>query len=62
MKNEIVSNVLKLAGEVAGPFRDVFAPKNKESALVVNYLLAAAVYLGLSVIVGRLPTGSSRRT
>ena len=32
-----------------------------ESALVVNYLLAAAVYLGLSVLVGKLPTGTRRR-
>ncbi len=56
-KNTIVSNVLDLAKDAAGPFKDVFSPKDKENALVVNYLLASGVYLVLAYIVGRLPTG-----
>ena len=59
-RNDIVRTVLRLARDVAGPFRDVFAPKDKENALVVNYLLAAAVYFGLSVLVRKLPTGAGR--
>jgi hypothetical protein len=56
-KNTIVSNVLDLARNAAGPFKDVFSPKDKENALVVNYLLAGGVYLVLAYIVRRLPTG-----
>jgi hypothetical protein len=56
-KNTIVSNVLDLARDAAGPFKDVFSPKDKENALVINYLLAGGVYLVLAYIVGRLPTG-----
>lgn len=55
MHNVIVRNVLSLAKDVAGPFRDVFAPKKPQNALVINYLLAAAVYLVLGVVVGKLP-------
>lgn len=58
--NVIVRNVLSLAKEVAGPFRDVFAPKKPEDALVVNYLVAAAVYLGLGIAVAKLPTGGKK--
>jgi len=54
-KNTIVSNVLDLAKDAAGPFKDVFSPKDKENALVINYLLASGVYLVLAYIVGRLP-------
>jgi len=49
--------VLDLAKDAAGPFKDVFSPKDKENALVINYLLARGVYLVLAYIVGRLPTG-----
>lgn len=58
--NTIVSHVLDLARTVAGPFKDVFAPKDKENALVVNYALAAGVYFVLAYIVGKLPTGGKR--
>ena len=58
--NTIVSHVLDIARSAAGPFKDVFAPKNKSNALVINYGLAAAVYVVLSVIVGKLPTGAKR--
>ena len=58
--NVIVRNVLSLARDVAGPFKDVFAPKKPEDALVVNYLVAAAVYAGLGLVVGKLPTGGRK--
>lgn len=54
-QNVIVRNVLSLARDAAGPFKDVFVPKKRENALVVNYVVAAAVYLLLSVVVGKLP-------
>lgn len=53
--NVIVRNVLSLSKDVAGPFRDVFAPKKPQNALVINYVVAAAVYLLLGVLVGKLP-------
>jgi hypothetical protein len=56
--NVIVRNVLSLAKDVAGPFKDVFAPKKPEDALVINYLVAAAVYFGLALVVGKLPPRS----
>ena len=55
MHNVIVRNVLTLAKDVAGPSRDVFAPKDRQNALVINYLVAASVYLGLGVLIGKLP-------
>ena len=55
--NVIVRNVLDFAREAAGPFRDVFAPKRRQDALVVNYLLATGVYLVAAYLVGKLPTG-----
>ena len=55
--NVIVRNVLDVAREAAGPFRDVFAPKRRQDALVVNYLLATGVYLVAAYLVGKLPTG-----
>jgi hypothetical protein len=58
--NVIVRNVLSLARDVAGPFKDVFTPKKAEDALVVNYLVAAGVYLGLGVLIGKLPTGGKK--
>lgn len=58
--NVIVRDGLHLAKDAAGPFKDVFAPKKPENALVVNYLLAAGVYLVAGVVVGKLPTGPKR--
>ncbi|GAC1444304.1 MAG: hypothetical protein NVS3B26_22010 [Mycobacteriales bacterium] len=58
--NVIVRNVLSLAREVAGPFRDVFAPKRPQDALVINYLVAAGVYLLIGVVVGKLPPRGQR--
>lgn len=58
--NVIVRNALRLARDAAGPFKDVFAPKKPEDALVVNYLLAAVVYAVVGVVVGKLPTGRRR--
>ena len=55
--NVIVRNVLDVAREAAGPFRDVFAPQRRQDALVVNYLLATGVYLVAAYLVGKLPTG-----
>lgn len=58
--NVIVSNVLSLAEEVAGPFKDVFAPNKAQDALVVNYLVAAAAYLVMGIVPGRLPVGGKK--
>lgn len=58
--NVIVRNALSLARDVAGPFKDVFAPTKPEDALVVNYLVAAAFYSVMGVLVGKLPTGSRK--
>ncbi len=58
--NVIVRNALQLAKDAAGPFKDVFAPKTRENALIVNYLLAAGVYAVVGIVVGRLPTGGKR--
>ena len=58
--NVIVRNVLSLAEEVAGPFKDVVAPNKAQDALVVNYLVAAAAYLVLGIVPGRLPVGGKK--
>ena len=58
--NVIVRNVLSLAEEVAGPFKDVFAPNKAQDAPVVNYLVAAAAYLVLGIVPGRLPVGGKK--
>ncbi len=59
-KNTVVSHVLSIAKSAAGPLRDVFTSKDKEKALVINYALAAVVYLILATVVGKLPTGPKR--
>ncbi|MBC7373361.1 MAG: hypothetical protein H7323_05160, partial [Frankiales bacterium] len=57
-ENVIVRNVLSLARDAAGPFRDVFTvADNAERELVVNYAFAAVVYFVVSVVVGKLPGG-----
>jgi len=58
--NVIVRNVLSLAEEVAGPFKDVFAPNKAQDALVVNYLVAAAACLVMGIVPGRLPVGGKK--
>ncbi|MBC7372562.1 MAG: hypothetical protein H7323_01035 [Frankiales bacterium] len=56
--NVIVRNVLSLASDAAGPFRDVFTvADDAERELVVNYAFAAVAYVAGSVIVGKLPGG-----
>ena len=60
MGNVIVRNVLSLAEEVAGPFKDVVAPNKAQDALVVNYLVAAAAYLVMGNVPGRLPVGGKK--
>ena len=58
--NVIVRNALGLARDAAGPFRDVFTVAgDRERELVVNYLLAAVVYGGAGLVVGRLGRKSS---
>lgn len=56
--NVIVRNVLSLARDAAGPFRDVFTvDDDAERELVVNYAFAAVVYFVVSIVVGKLPGG-----
>ena len=56
--NVIVRNVLSLARDAAGPFRDVFSVgDNAEREVVVNYTFAAVVYFVISVVVAKLPGG-----
>lgn len=58
--NVIVRNALDLGERVAGPFKDVFTVDDPERMRIYNYGLAAAVYVVLGSIVGKLPTGSKR--
>jgi hypothetical protein len=60
--NVIVSNVLSLADRVAGPFRDVFTVEDPDRMRIFNYALAAAVYFVVGSVVGKLPTGSKRKS
>ncbi len=56
--NVIVRNAMSLAGDAAGPFRDVFTvDDDAEREMVVNYGFAAVVYFVVSVVVGKLPGG-----
>lgn len=58
--NVIVRNVQDLAGDAAGPFRDVFTvDDDAEREVVVNYAFAAAVYVGAAALVRRLAGGKS---
>lgn len=56
--NVIVRNGLELAEAAAGPFKDVFTQKDPERQTIVNYAVAAAVYLLAASLVRKLPTGS----
>ena len=52
--NAIVSRVVSLSKRVAGPFQDVFTGGTKKRRLYYNNALAAAVYVGLALLVGRI--------
>lgn len=58
-ENVLVRNVLDLAEQVAGPFRDVFTADDPDRELVLNYGLATLVYLVAATVVGRLGRKSS---
>lgn len=60
--NVIVRNLLSLAETVAGPFKDVFSVDDPDRMRVYNYALAALVYFIVAGVVGRLPTGSTRKS
>ncbi len=60
-QNSIVMNVSELAEQVAGPFKDVFTVMDPDRMKVTNYGVAAAVYLLVTVLVNRLPTGGAKR-
>jgi len=60
--NVIVRNVLDYAQTVAGPFKDVFSVDDPERMRIYNYALAAGVYFLLATVVGRLPTGSRKKS
>ncbi len=58
--NVIVSNVLELARDAAGPFRDVYeVSDDADRELVVNYGLAALVFFVGALLVGRLGRSSA---
>lgn len=58
--NVIVSNVLELARDAAGPFRDVYeVSDDADRELVVNYGLAALVFFVGALLVGRLGRSTS---
>jgi hypothetical protein len=58
--NVIVSTIFDWAEQVAGPFKDVFALDGAEREKVVNYALAAVVYLVAASLVTKLPTFGSK--
>lgn len=55
--NVIVRNALELAEAAAGPFKDVFTQADPERQTIVNYAVAAAVYVLAATLVRKLPTG-----
>lgn len=55
--NVIVRNGLELAESAAGPFKDVFTLQDPERQTIVNYAVAAAVYVLAATLVRKLPTG-----
>ncbi|MCW2713685.1 MAG: hypothetical protein JWN88_732 [Frankiales bacterium] len=57
--NVIVRNVLELAEAAAGPFKDVFTQQDPERQTIVNYALAAVVYVLAATLVRKLPGGKS---
>ncbi len=57
--NVIVRNALELAEAAAGPFKDVFTQMDPERQTIVNYAVAAAVYVLAATLVRKLPTGKS---
>lgn len=58
--NSLVSNVLDIAKSAAGPFKDVFTVMdNPDREVTVNYGFAAAIYLVIAFVIGKLPGGKS---
>ncbi len=51
--NVLVRNVLSVAEDATGPFRDVFTPSSADKRLYANYALAAGVYLVAGALLGR---------
>jgi hypothetical protein len=55
-RNDIVEAVTDAARWLAGPFRGLFSIESDEWRTVVNWGLAAVVYLALSRVIARLLT------
>ena len=64
--NTIVKAIHNAGSTLAGPFKNVFSIKNPKTSMVVNWGLAAAVYLILGHLIAsllaRLSLRSTRRT
>ena len=52
--NVLVESISQLSETVAGPFRDVFTAQDADRETVINYGLAAGVYLIAAALVGKL--------
>lgn len=55
--NSIVSGIMDLGEQVAGPFKDIFTVDDAEREKIVNYGLAAVVYFVAASLITKLPTG-----
>ena len=55
--NVIVRNALELAEAAAGPFKDGFTQRYPEPQMIMNYAMAAVVYVLAATLVRTLPTG-----
>jgi hypothetical protein len=51
--NAIVTFVRRVADRLIGPFQGLFTPKDLKQQVVINYGLAAAVYLAAGAAVSR---------
>jgi hypothetical protein len=54
--NTIVSDVKDYANNLAGPFKDLFSFKNPKTNTLINYGIAAMVWVGLGRLVASLLT------
>ena len=52
--NTIVTHVLRAARDLVGPFDGLFTPKDPKRAILVNWGLAALIYLVVGGLVSRL--------
>ncbi len=60
MDNSVVQLVQDVSDAVAGPFRDVFTVSDdRERELVANYGFAAALYLVVALVIGKLAPSRS---